>query len=66
MNYFKAVKDIVPDTDDKIYTLRWVEDWRGDEVRSRLAIRQYNGGEKRWDLFQGAPDTWMMRLQIYT
>ena len=44
--------------------MRWVEGWRGDEVRARLVARQFSQS-KRHDIFSGAPDAWFMRFQIY-
>ena len=43
--------------------MRWVEEWRGDEVRARLVVRQFNQA-KRDDIFSGTPDAWFMRFQI--
>ena len=35
----------------------WVDEWRGDRVRSRLCVRQFKA-EGLWDdLFAGTPDT---------
>ena len=42
--------------------MRWVEGWRGDEVRARLVVRQFNES-KRHDLFSGTPDARFMRSQ---
>ena len=41
----------------------WVEEYRGDEVRARLCVRQYKQ-EKRDDVFSGTPDSWIARFQI--
>ena len=35
----------------------WVDEWRGDRVRSRLCVRQFNAEGLRDDLFAGTPDT---------
>ena len=35
----------------------WVDVWRGDRVRSRLCVRQFNAQGLRDDLFAGTPDT---------
>ena len=43
--------------------MRWVDGWRGDEVRARLVVRQFNQS-KRHDIFSGTPDAWFMRFQI--
>ena len=44
----------------------WVEEWRGDDVRARLCVREYNLGKtnKREDVFSGTPDSWYARFQI--
>ena len=34
-----------------------VDDWRGDQVRSRLRVRQFKAEGLRDDLFAGMPDT---------
>jgi len=65
LNHFKAVEDIVPKADDKIWSCGWVEDWKGDDVRCRLVVRQFNQ-ERRLDLFSATPDTWFMRFQMIT
>ena len=36
---FDAIEDVVPLETDKIEDTRWVEEWRGDAVRSRLCVR---------------------------
>ena len=34
----------------------WVDEWRGDRVRSRLCVRQFKAEVLRDDLFAGTPD----------
>ena len=60
---FEAVQDIVPEKDDTVYDTTWVEEWRGDLVRGRLCIRQYNDGY-RSDCFSGTPDSFFVRFQM--
>ena len=43
------------------YDMVWVEEWRGDEVRCRLVIRQFNKEGKRDDLFSATPDTFFVQ-----
>ena len=35
----------------------WVDEWRGDRVRSRLCVRQFKAEGLRDDLIAGTPDT---------
>ena len=65
LSHFNAVQDIVPEESDTVHTLRWVEEWRGEAVRSRLVVRQHNNS-MRDDVFQATPDTWFMRWQLVT
>ena len=60
---FEAVQDIVPGKDDTVYDTTLVEEWRGDLVRCRLCIRQYNDGY-RSDCFSGTPDSFFVRFQM--
>ena len=39
------------------YDMVWVDEWRGDKVRSRLCVRQFKAEGLRDDLFAGTPDT---------
>ena len=48
---------------DQVYDMIWVEDWRGDDVRSRLCVRQYDDGT-RTDLFAATPDSFLNRYQL--
>ena len=38
------------------YDMVWVDEWRGDRVRSRLCVRQFKAEGLRDDLFAGMPD----------
>ena len=39
----------------------WVDEWRGDRVRSRLCVRQFKAERFRDDLFAGTPDTFFIK-----
>ena len=41
----------------------WVDEWRGDRVRSRLCVRQFKAG-LRDDLFAGTPDTFFIKYLL--
>ena len=42
----------------------WVDEWRGDRVRSRLCVRQFRA-EGLWDdLFAGTPDTFFIKYLL--
>ena len=43
-------------TDDMV----WVDEWRGDRVRSRLCVRQFRTEGLRDDRFVGTPDTFVI------
>ena len=59
-----AVEDCdTPDEGDTVCDMIWIEEWRGDEVRSRLAVRQFFG-EKRLDTFAAMPDSFFVRTSI--
>ena len=38
----------------------WVDEWRGDQVRSRLCVRQFEAEGPRDDLFAGTPATFFI------
>ena len=40
------------------YDMVWVDEWRGDRVRSRLCVRQWD------DLFAGTPDTYFIKYLV--
>jgi hypothetical protein len=48
----------------KSYDMIWVDEWRGDKVRSRLVVRQFNTESNREDLFAATPDTFFMRFVL--
>ena len=43
--------------------MTWVDEWRGEDVRSRACVRQYNDG-KRDDVFATTPETSFARFII--
>ena len=63
--YFNAIKDTHIEEGEHAYDMVWVEEWRGDEVRCRLVVRQYNTEGKRDDLFAGTPDAFFSRFQLH-
>ena len=42
----------------------WLDDMKGDGVRSRLVAMQFNRGEKRYDTFSAAPGRKMMKVVV--
>ena len=46
------------------YDMVWVDEWRGDRVRSRLCVRQFKAEGLRDDLFAGAPDTFFHQVFV--
>ena len=46
------------------YDMVWVDEWRGDRVRSRLCVRQFKAEGLRDDLFAGTPDTFFQRVFV--
>ena len=42
----------------------WVDEWRGDQVRSRLCVRQFKAEGLRDDLFAGTPDTFFIKYLL--
>ena len=63
MVHFDAVEDTIIEEGDTLCDMIWVEEWRGEEVRSRLAVRQFRG-EKRLDVFAAMPDSFFVRFQL--
>jgi hypothetical protein len=47
----------------KVYDMIWVDEWRGDLVRSRACVRQYKE-EKRDDVFAATPETSFTRFVL--
>ena len=46
------------------YDMVWVDEWRGDRVRSRLCVRQFKAERLRDDFFAGAPDTFFINYLL--
>ena len=42
----------------------WVDEWRGDRVRSRLCVRQFKAEGLRDDLFAGTSDTFFIKYLL--
>ena len=42
----------------------WVDEWRGDRVRSRLCVRQFKAEGLRDDLFAATPDTFFIKYLL--
>ena len=42
----------------------WVDEWRGDPVRSRLCVRQFKAEGLLDDLFAGTPDTFLIKYLL--
>ena len=60
---FDAFEEI-DEYDGVIYDMIWIEEWRGDDVRSRACVRQYNSGEQRDDTFAATPETSYTRFVL--
>ena len=56
---FELVDDLLPGK--YAYDIVWVDEWRGDRVRSRLCVRQFKAEGLRNDLFAGTPDTFFIK-----
>ena len=41
----------------------WVEDYRGEDVRARLCVREFKDSQ-RLDTFSNTPDSWFARYQL--
>ena len=46
------------------YDMVWVDEWRGDRVRSRLCVRQFKAEGLRDDLFAGTPETFFIKYLL--
>ena len=46
------------------YDMVWVDEWRGDRVRSRLCVRQFKAEGLQDDLFAGTPDTFFINYLL--
>jgi len=59
---FDAVWEVPRGAD--LYDMVWIEEWRGEDVRSRLCVRQFKSAEVRDDVFAGTPDTFFIRVEL--
>ena len=59
---FELVDELPPGT--RAYDVVWVDERRGDPVRSRLCVRQFKAEELRDDLFAGTPDTFFIKYLL--
>ena len=59
---FELVEELPPGK--HAYDMVWVDEWRGDRVRSRLCVRQFQTEELRDDLFAGTPDTFVIKYLL--
>ena len=46
------------------YDMVWVDEWRGDRVRSRPCVRQFKAEGLRNDLFAGTLDTFFIKYLL--
>ena len=46
------------------YDMVWVDEWRGDQVTSRLCVRQLKAEGLRDDLWAGTPDTFFIECLL--
>ena len=56
---FELVEELPPGR--YAYDMVWVDEWRGDRVRSRLCVRQFKAEGLRDDLFARTPDTFLIK-----
>ena len=59
---FDLVEELPPGK--HAYDMVWVDEWRGDRVRSRLCVRQFKVEGLRDDLFAGTPDTFFITFLL--
>ena len=59
---FELVNEVPPRK--YAYDMVWVDEWRGDRVRSRLCVRQFKAEGIRNDLFAGTPDTFFIKYVL--
>ena len=52
---FELMDELPPEK--HAYDMVWVDEWRGDRVKSRLCVRQFEAEGLREDLFAVTPDT---------
>ena len=59
---FELVNEVPPRK--YAYDMVWVDEWRGDRVRSRLCVRQFKAEGIRNDLFAGTLDTFFIKYVL--
>ena len=59
---FELVEELPPRK--HAHDMVWVDEWRGDRVRSRLCVRQFKAEGLRDDLFAGTPDTFLIEYLL--
>ena len=59
---FELVEELPPGK--HAYDMVWVDEWRGDRVRSRLCVPQFKAEGLRYDLFAGTPDTFFIKYLL--
>ena len=59
---FELVDELPPEK--HVYDMVWLDEWRGDRVRSRLCVRQFEAEGLREDLFAGTPDTFFIKYLL--
>ena len=59
---FELVDELPPGK--HAYDMVWVDEWRGDHVRSRLCVRQFKAEGLRDDLFAGTPDMFFVKYLL--
>ena len=59
---FDLVEELPPGK--HAYDMVWVDEWRGDRVKSRLYVRQFRGEGLRDDLIAGTADTFFIEYLL--
>ena len=59
---FELVDELLPRK--HAHDMVWVDEWRGDRVRSRLSVCQFKVEGFRDDLFAGTPDTFFIKYLL--
>ena len=59
---FELVDELPPGK--HAHDMVWVDEWRGDRVRTRLCVRQFNAEGLRDDLFARTPDTFFIKYLL--
>ena len=66
LSYFEVYDEVPIEQvgSEEIWSTRWVHRLRGDEVRSRLVVRQFNNS-MREDVYAGTPTPSSIRILLY-